>query len=1112
MKVTVNNTTVNEASKYVKESLKALNKRFKCKDFKVHTNDLSTLIESVIQTSDTKLSITQGNNNAASIYFNVTENGALNLVFSSFNATRKDEIKEFSKLVHSTDITDGYFDFDTEVMNDLNGNSDAENAAQTLREVIALKSLSDTTLISSQDYWTNKGFTKQQLERITQCNLVFVTKTSTKFPLYDVLGAFNEGKDLSFEADIKSIYTISTSNDVVNKNYSLPGYASTYFNNATSNTLIIVEGVSTAITATLMAPNASVLGIGSITNAKRAGSALEIFLSSEEGKRYNNVLCAFDNDNDSELNVGRENMYNHIYIPLLKNSNVKASCAMFDEYVTSCVDLPSDSSFDLDDVRMKAGIDTLINAYNNVTYNQTHNDHVTSTTSKLVSRRNGKLVKDIINLTNITSSLAKASTIVTDIFNKNSRLHSDLNRLHAIIIACMRLSQHGIAPIFANSTNTINLETIKYDNFGIPKMDPIKDITNESLSFYVAPMGAGKSNNVLLPLLIRSMGLNKRVIIVVPSVALVDSTLAKYAHLGAVSYKTSIANKNMDTDPLVVTTIDSVHKFLNKCVNTDIIIDEVHEVNDLIGSPSRVHNKTKTLKALSNVVNTGGKISCISADVSHGVVEFLKTIVGVSNAHITIFGSVYETPQEVLPVSVTDKLGDIYMDTELAISNGENIYYCTDSKKESERYAAFIMAMGISVKVINSKTKDSSLMRPDIIDKDYRVVIATPSVSSGVSLSTTKRTVFGSYFGTITTTDMIQLLNRVRKRTSVKVADLNTLTEARANTLKKETTKFTYAINRSLIDDTTLLTLLNARNTMQADDSLSLTSQLQNTGYKKLSVGSYLSNGDITVTEYKNYQKEVNLMLEAQFEKYKLEEFQRYEKIAATLDEQSVNEIIAGTKRTDDEISVAATLKHLDIMTLDGVKAIDDGLTRIAHITCLINDKDGMVASLYDARNKEFSLDKYNYSALGSLLRDFENTFSKGRMDVGLEKLEAIISEQFDSLEELNVFRATILGPLNITINVLNAAIKYEGGKEKIVSHLTDAIMSKLGCSISRKDYVVTKKYQKEVANINENMYNTVVGSITQDDYFASLDDSLEIIQNVSTDVLDTSGYDRWDF
>ena len=223
--------------------------------------------------------------------------------------------------------------------------------------------------------------------------------------------------------------------------------------------------------------------------------------------------------------------------------------------------------------------------------------------------------------------------------------------------------------------------------------------------------------------------------------------------------------------------------------------------------------------------------------------------------------------------------------------------------------AAFCEAYGATTKVINSKTKDSSLLRPNDIDDKYQVIIGTPSISSGVSFSSQERVVVGFYHGVITPTDMVQLLNRSRKRIKVEVIDLTTISIERKSILAKENASILQEYNSPLITDDVLIELLTARKIFSLAKNDNIISNLQNIGYTKLTASSSVSRKECTHGEVARYTKECKDNLKEQFVKNKAKELAIYVDLAATMNKVDIDSIISGEKRVEDKKLVAATLK-----------------------------------------------------------------------------------------------------------------------------------------------------------------------------------------------------------
>jgi hypothetical protein len=1113
MLIKVNEATIIESIRVVSNTLNYFNTLFVTKDFKIQTNNTLETFIKVLKTTDHKLSIASTTKHMAALFLNVSETGDITLVFHSFNESRKDAIGARSCRVDASSKSTIVHEIDTECLADQNGNDNTDNQEQIDLEVKALKTLHKGELINVQPYWINKGYTKTQLQSIVSAFNIFITKTSTKFPLYDVLNSFKAGKDCLPNSTIKSIYSIGTLFGEVNKNYSLTKFTTIYHNNLESDTLIITEGASTAATAHLMMPLTSVAAIGSITNAKNFGRELITFL--KETKRYKKILCVFDNDIDTNVNAGLEGMKKHIFLPLLKLNQEDLKVALFTQYTTCSSKLPS-TSFDLDDARKLTSIDVLKGLVSEIKWFSSTVEYKNDVRGNLTTKRNIAMVKSIIKESNIDDTYNDKSQLITNVLNKFTFLKNDVNRLRNIIVACLRLPLNALVGAFETPSNTIQLHALTYNEQGIPSMPEIVQFPKEKLSFYCAPMGAGKSVSVMTPWVLKGLLEGMQIIIITPSVALVDSTLIKYSHLGAVTYKNADSAANA---PIIVTTIDSAHKFLINGHNKLVIVDEINEVLNHLMEPSRVLAKANTIAGFKRVIAAGGNIVNVSADVSHSIIEVMKILTGTSNAHLSIFASVQDTPQAKLQINVSNLLADGFLAIERALQAKEKLYIATDHKKMSEEIAAFCDAFGASTKVINSKTKDTSLLRPNDIDNKYDVIIGTPSISSGVSFSSQERVVVGFFNGVISATDMVQLLNRSRKRLKIEVIDLTTLTVERKNILANENASILKDYNSPLVSNDLLIELLTARKIFSLVKNDNIISNLQNIGYTNLTASSSVSRKECSLLDAINYAKEYKHNLEAQLLANKAKELALYVDLAASMSQEEVGKIISGEKRVDDPKIVAATLKSLDILDVYGIGALDDGLTKIAPITCLLNDESNMLANVYNTTNSK-GIEHFDYLRIGSLLRSIDSTFN-GSSSVDVHVIEDIISAEFSDQKTVNIFRAAVLGALGIKVDMLAASLKYENGKEKMVRRITDLIMSKLGCTVIRRrdEQTVVKNYAKTVAKINNFMYTMLKGKITQDQYLDSLPISDAVIPDgdvtnnaVEFDLAITSFYEKTTF
>lgn len=106
-----------------------------------------------------------------------------------------------------------------------------------------------------------------------------------------------------------------------------------------------------------------------------------------------------------------------------------------------------------------------------------------------------------------------------------------------------------------------------------------------------------------------------------------------------------------------------------------------------------------------------------------------------------------------------------------ASGTGERAMLCTDSEREAQGLAELIARLhpGLRVLAVTGKTAGNPEMKAVLADLDgriggYDVVLASPSLTTGVSVESTQFRVFGSYrHGHLATQDALQAISRVRR-------------------------------------------------------------------------------------------------------------------------------------------------------------------------------------------------------------------------------------------------------------------------------------------------------------------------------------------------------------
>ncbi|NEQ31897.1 MAG: DUF3854 domain-containing protein [Leptolyngbya sp. SIO4C5] len=206
----------------------------------------------------------------------------------------------------------------------------------------------------------------------------------------------------------------------------------------------------------------------------------------------------------------------------------------------------------------------------------------------------------------------------------------------------------------------------------------------------------------------------------------------------------------------------------------DLVLDEVVQVlRSLLTSSTcnRDGRRPALLARFHHLVQVARRVILADADLNNDVLDYITELRGdrqkpflIRNDYKTVSYSVRFIEAKDASVITARLLADI--------QSGKKVFVATDSKagsKKLERLVAQIKGLGLCCLLLNSETsggeiEQAFIQNPNAHLKDFDVVIATPSMATGVSIEVDYfDAVYGLFWGVSSTdADMSQALGRVR--------------------------------------------------------------------------------------------------------------------------------------------------------------------------------------------------------------------------------------------------------------------------------------------------------------------------------------------------------------
>jgi hypothetical protein len=235
--------------------------------------------------------------------------------------------------------------------------------------------------------------------------------------------------------------------------------------------------------------------------------------------------------------------------------------------------------------------------------------------------------------------------------------------------------------------------------------------------------------------------------------------------------------------------VDSLHPLSQARFNPDdwddaiVILDEVEQILwHMMNSSTCVENRSIIINnfeaLIKNVIASGGLVIAQDADLSDVSINYLMEISGDVNLKPFIIVNRYlGNGRDVILYNFTQPI-KLFIEMGNILKLGLKIFIGTDSQKVKGLWSAINLEshlkklfpdkriLRIDSTTVGNPEHPAFCCAKNIneIVKNYDIVIATPTIGTGVSIDLKGHfaAVFGLFYGAITTHDAIQMLNRVR--------------------------------------------------------------------------------------------------------------------------------------------------------------------------------------------------------------------------------------------------------------------------------------------------------------------------------------------------------------
>ncbi|TXG87845.1 MAG: hypothetical protein E6R10_07215 [Rhodocyclaceae bacterium] len=281
-----------------------------------------------------------------------------------------------------------------------------------------------------------------------------------------------------------------------------------------------------------------------------------------------------------------------------------------------------------------------------------------------------------------------------------------------------------------------------------------------------APMGSGKTENVLVPFIAQARAEGRHPLAVCHRRSL---TAQLAARAGIKEYR--------DMAPGEADTVSALAVCLNSIINPlfagivdrtrAVAVDEASQTLRALATGT-VDRRAAVAERLEQVLRDAGQVVLLDAGIDQITLDYAAK---VAAGRPVILATVKPEPLDVTLHVATREGGrnEVVGRIHAELAAGGKVIVATDSAAEAERVAASIASRHPDAATLLITSEDTGepavrafLERPDEEAPKYRAIVYSPAISSGVSITAPGFAAFGMFFGIIPPMEVLQQVRRYR--------------------------------------------------------------------------------------------------------------------------------------------------------------------------------------------------------------------------------------------------------------------------------------------------------------------------------------------------------------
>lgn len=321
------------------------------------------------------------------------------------------------------------------------------------------------------------------------------------------------------------------------------------------------------------------------------------------------------------------------------------------------------------------------------------------------------------------------------------------------------------------------IKAIQADSWGNHKYVRVETLENlqidTDVAIITAPTGAGKTKHVITPFRQKALDDDVRFMAIAPLRSLVREMSDKLKTEYYEDIKTQSQAMLTESMSICLPSIMSVplRPFVDRVEY--VAIDEISQNLRYIAKGKisvKGANREDVYDKLKDLVSGCTKVVVADASIDNRTLKFMEMC--RPNEQFTI---VEQMPKDTgRECHLYEDMGDLLGEITMALNSGKNIWIASESKSRAKAIERFLLDLYQDLKIMlvcgdNSGNEEQEFFTSNIEDEciKYQVVIASPSISSGVSIEGHQGKHFDMIFGvasgnSIAPTDLMQMLARVR--------------------------------------------------------------------------------------------------------------------------------------------------------------------------------------------------------------------------------------------------------------------------------------------------------------------------------------------------------------